>query len=125
MKADSTTTLEIGLRGEDRAVQYLSDQQLSLVARNFRCKRGEIDLIMKRTLGIAGRFELVFIEVRLRSRSEFGGAALSVSATKQRRIRIAAEFYLLKHFGVGSWPACRFDVIAFEASGVNWIQGAF
>ena len=121
----AATTLQIGNRGEDKALQYLLDQQLSVEARNFRCKRGEIDLIMKRSLGEAGRFELIFVEVRLRSRAEFGGAALSVSATKQRRIRMAAEFYLLKHFGAGRWPACRFDVVALETSGVNWIQGAF
>jgi putative endonuclease len=116
-----TSTQLTGNNAEDAGLAFLSAEGLELVARNFRCKGGEIDLIMK-----AG-VELVFVEVRLRTHRGFGGAAASVSGAKQRRLRIAAQFFLLKNYGPKSrdWPACRFDVLAHELNGINWIQGAF
>jgi putative endonuclease len=114
-----TSTLLIGANAEAVGLDYLLAKGLELVARNFRCKGGEIDLIMKTET------ELVFVEVRLRTNGGFGGAAASVSGTKQRRLRIAAQYFLLKNYGPRQWPACRFDVLAHEQNGINWIQGAF
>jgi putative endonuclease len=114
-----TSTQISGSNAEDAGLAFLSAKGLELVARNFRCKGGEIDLIMK-----AG-IELIFVEVRLRTHRGFGGAAASVSNTKQRRLRIAAQYFLLKNYGPRNWPACRFDVLAHELNGINWIQGAF
>jgi putative endonuclease len=108
-----------GNNAEDEALAFLQARGLMLVMRNFRCKGGEIDLIMR-----SGK-EFVFVEVRLRSHAGFGGAAASVSALKQRRLRMAAQVYLLKEFGQRAWPACRFDVLAYERNGINWIEGAF
>jgi putative endonuclease len=115
----SFNTQRAGNNAEDEALEFLYAKGLTLVARNFRCKGGEIDLIMQTEA------ELVFVEVRLRTHAGFGGAAASVSGTKQRRLRIAAQVFLLKTYGPARWPACRFDVLAHERSGINWIQGAF
>jgi putative endonuclease len=114
-----TSTQLTGSNAEDAGLAFLSAKGLELVTRNFRCKGGEIDLIMK-----AG-IELVFVEVRLRTHRGFGGAAASVRSAKQRRLRIAAQYFLLKNYGPKNWPACRFDVLAHELNGINWIQGAF
>jgi putative endonuclease len=114
-----SSTQQSGNDAENAGLGFLSAKGLVLVARNFRCKGGEIDLIMR------AQRELVFVEVRLRTHAGFGGAAASVSAIKQRRLRIAAQYYLLKEFGQRPWPACRFDVLALERNGINWIQGAF
>jgi putative endonuclease len=119
------TTLEVGAGGEDKALRYLEAQGLTLITRNFRCKSGEIDLIMQQKLPRSSSAQLVFVEVRLRTHSGFGGAAASVGIVKQRRLRIAAEFFLLKTYGASNWPATRFDVVAFEPNSVNWIEGAF
>jgi putative endonuclease len=112
--------VEAGAVAEDQALAFLAQKGLRLVARNFRCKGGEIDLILS-----DGGAEIVFVEVRLRRHVGFGGAAASVGASKQRRIRIAAQYFLLKQYGARAWPACRFDVLALEAQGLNWIKGAF
>jgi putative endonuclease len=111
----------IGAAAEESGLNFLLSKGLALVTRNFRCKGGEIDLIMKNK----GSNEIVFVEVRLRTHGGFGGAAASVSAAKQRRLRIAAQYFLLKNYGPRQWPACRFDVLAHERNGINWIQGAF
>jgi putative endonuclease len=119
------TTLQVGSEGEDKALQYLEERGLEFVTRNFRCKSGEIDLIMQQRLLDGTAMQLVFVEVRLRTNASFGGAAASVGLPKQRRLRTAAEFFLLKTYGAKNWPATRFDVVAFERNGVNWIEGAF
>lgn len=89
------------------------------MASNQRGKVGELDLIMQ------DGTELVFVEVRARSSSAFGGAAASVGATKRARLRRAAQLYLLRQFGQNPWPACRFDVLALEPNELNWIKNAF
>jgi putative endonuclease len=104
-----------GSAGEDEALAYLQERGLRLVERNFRCKTGEIDLIM------ADGDSLVFIEVRRRANSAFGGAAASVTSAKQQKLLRAAQFYLLRFRAV---PACRFDVIAIEGGALNWIKNA-
>jgi putative endonuclease len=113
--------IEVGADGEDKALAFFVEKGFEPLARNFRCKAGEIDLIFRNPQ----RSEIVFVEVRLRSQRAYGGAAASVGFAKQRRLRIAAEFFLLKHYGAREWPACRFDVFALEADSTNWIPGAF
>jgi putative endonuclease len=114
------TTKKIGDKAEDAALEFLQDKGLRLVARNYRTPGrggGEIDLIM---LGPDGT--LVFVEVRKRASGAYGGAAASVGFAKQRRIIFAARFYIM---GLPTFPPCRFDVIAMEPTGVQWLQAAF
>jgi putative endonuclease len=115
-----TTTKKVGDVAEDAALEFLQDKGLCLVQRNYRTPGrggGEIDLIMRAPDGT-----LVFVEVRKRRSTSHGGAAASVGLTKQRRIIFAARHYLLR---LSAMPPCRFDVLAFEAHGVEWLQGAF
>lgn len=110
-------TQHSGREAEDRAQHFLQVQGLTLVDRNYRCRGGEIDLLMRD--GDA----LVFVEVRLRRNTGFGGALASVDARKQRRLTIAAQHYLQRHRWQGP---CRFDVIGFDAAGgAQWVRDAF
>jgi len=105
-----------GARAEDLAALHLARQGLVIVERNFRTRLGEIDLIAR------DGDSLVFVEVRMRSRGDFGGAAASVTAAKRGRWVAAAQGYLAK---IGREPACRFDVVlldALDASRVSWIR---
>jgi len=92
-----------------------------VVARNYRCRFGEIDLVLED--GDA----LVFAEVRLRARSDYGGAAASIDRRKQSRIAAAARHYLAHARGSQSRP-CRFDVVLMDrldAGAIEWIRDAF
>ncbi|HAT33415.1 MAG TPA: YraN family protein [Janthinobacterium sp.] len=104
-----------GRLGEDRALAHLQARGLSLVERNFRCKGGEIDLIMRE------REALVFVEVRQRAGASHGGAAASVTPAKRRRLIVAAQAYLLR---LAILPPCRFDVVAIEAGVLSWLRAA-
>lgn len=104
-----------GDAGEERALRYLQQQGMTLVERNFRCKGGEIDLIMRD--GQA----LVFVEVRKRANAHYGGAAASVTAHKQARLVLAAQLYLQRQRPL---PPCRFDVIAIDGDSLNWLKNA-
>lgn len=108
-----------GSAAEQAALDRLLAAGLEPLDRNFRCKVGEIDLIL------ADRGEIVFVEVRSRGSASFGGAAASVGAFKQARIQRAAQHYLLRRFGQRAWPACRFDVVAIDGGRIDWIRGAF
>ena len=113
-------TKKVGDAAETAALAYLLDQGLRLVVRNYRTPGrggGEIDLVMRAPDGT-----LVFIEVRKRASGSHGGAAASVGFAKQRRIIFAARFYLM---GLATLPPCRFDVVAVEPTGVQWLQAAF
>lgn len=105
-----------GAAAEDQALQYLEQRGLVLVERNFRCKGGEIDLIMRE------RGSLLFVEVRKRSASRHGGAAASVTARKQSRLIVAAHQYL-QRFRYP--PPCRFDVVAIDGQRIEWLTDAF
>ncbi|MBY6203976.1 YraN family protein [Halomonas denitrificans] len=111
-----------GLRGERRALRHLQAAGLRLVARNWQCRFGEIDLVM------ADGETLVFVEVRVRAASDFGDAADSVHPGKQSRLVRAASMFVATH---GEWQqrACRFDVVAIDGSAgadaLRWIRGAF
>ena len=114
------STKKVGDAAETAALEYLLDQGLRLVVRNYRTPGrggGEIDLVMRAPDGT-----LVFIEVRKRATGRHGGAAASVGLIKQRRIIFAARFYLMR---LASLPPCRFDVVAVDSAGVQWLQAAF
>lgn len=117
-----TTRQLAGRNAEDLAAQHIIDAGLSLLARNLLCKAGEIDLVA------ADGPSLVFIEVRLRRSPHYGGASASVNRRKQHSLILAAEYFLPRlsqqHFH-GQAPACRFDVICIEPSGLVWIKQAF
>lgn len=104
-----------GARGEDQAADYLARQGLRVVARNFRVRGGEIDLICQ------DGAEWVFVEVRLRSGRGYGGAAASITAAKQARLALAARHYLARQ---GDLP-CRFDCLLIEGGRIEWLRDAF
>ncbi|MCU0252803.1 MAG: YraN family protein [Vicinamibacterales bacterium] len=123
MCPDSTTAR--GRQGEDLACRYLEARGLRLLERNYRCRAGEIDLVM-----LDGS-ALVLVEVRLRSTTGHGGAAATVGARKQQRFIRAARHLMLTRPGYRRWPA-RFDVVAIDAGPagsaepvVTWIRDAF
>lgn len=105
----------VGLQAEEDALQFLLQNGLSLVERNYRCRFGEIDLIMLDGNG------LVFVEVRKRKNMDFGGAVQSVSFAKQSRLIKTARHFLMKYRQA---PACRFDVIAMEGDQCQWLKNA-
>jgi putative endonuclease len=104
-----------GEAAEERALRFLQQQGLTLVERNFRCKGGEIDLIMHE-----GKI-LIFVEVRKRADTSYGGAAASVTPRKQARLVIAAQTFLQRY---KMPPACRFDVVAIDADSMDWLKNA-
>lgn len=112
MSADFST-VELGQQAEERALAYLQQQGLVLLARNYRCRAGEIDLIMRQ------QQLLVFVEVRSRRSAAFGGAAASVGRLKQQRLWRTAEHYLLRY---ARPPACRFDLVAIDGGALSWLQ---
>jgi putative endonuclease len=107
-----------GAAAEQLAADYLQRAGLSLIERNFRVRGGEIDLICR-----DGK-TTVFVEVRLRSRGDFGGAAASITTAKQARLILAARHWLLRH---GETP-CRFDCVlldGLEPKNIEWLRNAF
>ena len=112
-----------GAAAEDLALRWLLRRGLTLVERNYRVARGprarggEIDLILRQPDGT-----LVFVEVRARTSRTHGGAAASVTASKQRSLLLAARHFLLRY---DTLPACRFDVVAIDGEELQWLQGAF
>ncbi|MBE8718419.1 YraN family protein [Cellvibrio polysaccharolyticus] len=109
-----------GAQAETQAEQFLQQQGLVLQQKNFRCKAGEIDLIMR------DQHYLVFVEVRLRSNRQFSSAAESVTWQKQQKIVRTAQIYLLKH-NLLDKARCRFDVVTFDrlSGHPQWIKDAF
>lgn len=111
----------IGDTAERYACQYLQRQGLTLLQRNFRCRGGEIDLVMQHG------DSLVFVEVRYRRRTGFGRAAETVSPLKQGRVIRCAQSYINRH---RCWnTAARFDVVSIEGGTdqmrIDWITDAF
>ena len=104
-----------GNAAEEQAARHLVRHGLAVLARNYRCRGGEIDLICR------DGATLVFVEVRLRTHRGFGGAAASITAAKQRRITTAANHYLAGK----RLPACRFDAVLFDGERIEWIRNAF
>jgi putative endonuclease len=88
-----------GKEAEDQAAEYLQRQGLAIVARNWRCRGGEIDLVCRH-----------------------GGAPASITAAKRQRLILAARHYLA---GLGRLPQCRFDAVLIDAGRLTWLQDAF
>lgn len=109
---------DVGAAFEARALTFLQQQRLRFVARNVACRGGEIDLVMRERDGV-----LVFVEVRARAQRHYGGAAASIGWQKRQRLVRAAQHFLATRMRVV--PACRFDVIAFEAGRLVWLRDAF
>lgn len=109
---------ERGRDAEERAATFLKQQGLTLIERNYRCRLGEIDIIAR------DGNTLVFVEVRMRSGTGFGGAASSITAAKRRKLTLAARHYLAR---TRTTPACRFDalLITGAAHAIEWIRNAF
>ena len=117
------STQLVGQAAEALAADLVRAEGLEVIARNFRCRAGELDLVC------CDGDLLVVIEVRRRTRVDFGGAAGSVGAAKQRRIRRATLYFLA---GEPRWRhhRLRFDVIAVSGSAasapvVDWLRDAF
>lgn len=103
------------------AIAYLEGKGLILLTRNYHCRRGEIDVIMR-----DGNF-LVFVEVRYRKNNLFGSAAESVTRQKQQRLLTTASYYL-QNEKCNADTACRFDVISVSGQHnlhIDWIKDAF
>ena len=112
---------QTGANAEESARIYLEQQGLRLVERNYRCRQGEIDLIMQ------DGETLVFTEVRYRKSSGFGSPAESVTPAKQQRIIATAAHYLQSN-NASRMPPCRFDMLAIVGQGqqqIDWIKDAF
>lgn len=108
-----------GAEAEDAAQRLLEARGLRLVCRNYRCRGGELDLVM-----LDGE-ALVVVEVRARSHPGFASAAESVDARKQARIVHATQLFLASHPREAMRPL-RFDVVTFDGAGrSDWIRGAF
>ena len=122
------TTLDQGRQTEQACCDYLQQQGLKLLEKNFRGRHGEIDLIM-----LEGK-TLVFIEVRYRKNNDYGGALASITPQKQQRISATAELYLQQKPG---YRDARIDVVGMAQKPQNsrannsdeysfeWIKNAF
>jgi len=112
--------MKSGAQAEQTAARFLQQQGLKLIQANYRCRFGEIDLILKEG------DTLVFIEVRMRSSKGFGGPAASIDARKQAKLIHTAQHYLAS---LTSTPPCRFDAVLMStpdgASGIEWVKNAF
>ncbi|WP_028452097.1 YraN family protein [Chitinilyticum aquatile] len=102
-----------GAAAEQAAAEFLRRAGLSIVERNWQCRRGEIDLIARE-----GE-TLVFVEVRARASRRFGGAAASIGQAKRAKLLTAAQTYLSS---LRVTPPCRFDAVCFEGSEIIWLK---
>ena len=110
-----------GLEAENLAATFLAENGLKLITQNYHCRFGEIDLVM------TDAKTLVFVEVKLRSSNQFGGAAASITPQKQQKMILTAQHYLQQaHYKTE--PACRFDAILMSTTNlkqIEWIRNAF
>jgi putative endonuclease len=106
-----------GNNAEEAALDFLLARGFTLVARNFRCKVGELDLIVKDPT------TLVFVEVRYRQDTSRGTGAETVTGRKMAKLIKAAQYFLQRNPDQGHLD-CRFDVISITTS-IDWIQNAF
>jgi len=115
-----TTKSNHGRLAEELAQKLLESNRLKLIEKNYHCRYGEVDLIMR------DNDTLVFVEVRYRKSERFGGALESIDQKKQSKLRITAEHYLQKH---KSKLNARFDAVTLssltDSNKINWIKCAF
>jgi putative endonuclease len=109
------TTQAQGSIAEDIAARFLTERKLKIIERNYRIRGGEIDLICRDGEAV------VFVEVRLRRSSDYGGAAASITPAKQARLIRAAQHWLARH---GEVP-CRFDCVLMDGNNIEWLRNAF
>lgn len=109
---------QIGRTAEDSAVAFLEARGVEIIARNFRRRLGELDIVARE------QDTLLVIEVRKRSSNKFGGAAASVDFRKQAKLRRAAALFLEQRRDLAGLRV-RFDVIASSPTGIEWIKHAF
>ena len=119
MDSHKPTRRQIGAGYEALARRYLERAGLNFIAANVSCRVGELDLIMR------DEQIWVFVEVRFRRNADFGGAAASVTHTKQRRLLRAAAFWLAQHNASFDTSSCRFDVLAITGRQIEWLPNAF
>jgi len=110
----------LGAAAEEQAAELLRGAGCDILARNLRCRMGELDIVARR-----GEL-LIIAEVRLRSSGRFGGAAASITAAKRARIVRAARYLLAREPGLARL-AVRFDTLLLSrsAGAIEWIKGAF
>lgn len=102
---------QVGINHEQEAIEYLSNQGLKLLKQNLSCPMGEIDAVMQE-----GDI-LVFVEVRYRKNTLYGGATNSISRQKRLKMQRTAYYFLplLSHiYYAGKTPFCRFDAFCIE-----------
>nr|WP_318384562.1 YraN family protein [uncultured Enterobacter sp.] len=118
-RSGQLTRKQTGDAWETAARRWLEGKGLRFIAAHVNTRGGEIDLIMKHGP------TTVFIEVRYRKSAAFGGAAASVTRSKQLKLLQTARLWLARHNGSFDTVDCRFDVVAFTGNDVEWIQDAF
>ena len=111
-------TRATGAQKEEQVCACLLSEGVRIVARNFRNRQGEIDII-----GYDGPY-LVFFEVKYRSGKSRGSAAEAVGAAKQRKICRVADYYRFLHHCAEDTPL-RFDVVEVDGDNMQWIKNAF
>jgi putative endonuclease len=122
MRPATLSKLQLGAAAEARAADYLLSQGLCVIARNLRCRAGEIDIVC-----LDGD-TLVIVEVRQRGRTDFGGALASVTRRKQHKLIRATQFHWQRQ---PEWQtrALRFDVVALQgrdgSQTIEWVKDAF
>lgn len=109
---------ERGRRYEVFAARYLCSRGYQILAQNFRCGQGEVDIIARE-----GKY-LVFVEVKYRRNLGTGFPAEAVDGKKQQRIRQAARYYLYRNH-YGEEIPCRFDMVSIVGEKISLIQDAF
>ena len=121
-RANEATTRDAGAHYESAALAHLTRAGLALVARNYHCRFGEIDLVMRE------RDVVVFVEVRYRRSRGYGGGVDSVDASKRAKLVRAATAFLADHPRLAD-ATCRFDVLAIggtpDAPAFDWRRNAF
>ncbi len=125
------STKDIGQHAETSAKKHLLDSGLRYITKNYRCRKGEIDLIM------LDKDQLVFVEVKYRRNQKFGSGFDMVTASKQKKLIETARYYLNQE-GLSESISCRFDVVSLEPSysnktdnvietqyTIHWLKNAF
>ena len=113
-------SIKLGYAAEEQALKYLTAHGLIWVCSNYRCRMGEIDLILY------DHEYLVFTEVKARRSKAFGGAIASITYYKQQKLFIAAQSYLQAHKIYDTQPV-RFDVVHIDGipPQITWLKNAF
>ncbi len=111
-------TKKIGSNGEDKACSHLAENGYTILRRNYRASRGEIDIIAKKETLLA------FIEVKTRRNTQFGLASDAVNFKKQQRIKSAAKVFIMSY---NDYDRISFDVceVYTEEKRINYIENAF